>query len=141
MTWKDPFSKFLIPLGAGSVKVFALRQRAAFFGNNAPAWLTMPFSVREAYGDDTNHTLTEWPNFKVQNNLIDLDAVYPKVTVDSWVVLTKPLYVQLHKAVSVTSALRAPSSRLAPRSRASRLTAISPSCRLVPPPPTSRASS
>jgi hypothetical protein len=106
VTWKDAFTKFPIPLGAGSVKVFALRQRAAFFGNNAPAWLTMPFSVREAYGD-TNHNFTEWPNFTLPNNLIDLDAVYPKVTVDSWVVLTKPLYVQLHKAVSVTSVSRA----------------------------------
>jgi hypothetical protein len=106
VTWKDAFTKFPTPLGAGSMKVFALRQRAAFFGNNAPAWLTMPFSVREAYGD-TNHNFTEWPNFTLPNNLIDLDAVYPKVTVDSWVVLTKPLYVQLHKAVSVTSVSRA----------------------------------
>ena len=111
-TWKDAFSKFPIPLGTGSVKVFALRQRAAFFGNNAPAWLTMPFSVREAYGD-TGHNFTEWPNFKVQDNLIDLDAVYPKIVVDSWVVLTKPFYVQLHKAVSVTSVSRAEFARSA----------------------------
>lgn len=106
VTWKDAFSKFPVSLGAASVKVYALRQRAAFFGNNAPAWLTMPFSVREAYGD-TGHNLTEWPNFKVQDNQIDLDAVYPKVVADSWVVLTKPFYVQLHKAVSVTSVSRA----------------------------------
>ncbi|MBA2434595.1 MAG: putative baseplate assembly protein [Chthoniobacterales bacterium] len=106
VTWKDALSKLPTPLNAASVKVFALRQRAAFFGNNAPAWLTMPFSVREAYGD-TDHNFTNWPDFRVQNNEIDLDAVYPKVTVDSWVVLTKPLYVQLHKAVSVTSVSRA----------------------------------
>ncbi|HEX4666408.1 MAG TPA: putative baseplate assembly protein [Chthoniobacterales bacterium] len=106
VTWKDVFTKFPIPLGTSGLKVFALRQRAAFFGNNAPAWLTMPSSVRRAYGD-THLDFTEWPNFKVQNNQIDLDAVYPKVVTDSWVVLTKPFYVQLHKAVSVTSVSRA----------------------------------
>jgi hypothetical protein len=30
---------------------------------------------------------TEWPNFYIQNNQIDLDAVYPKVLPDSWMVL------------------------------------------------------
>ena len=106
VTWKDSLTMFPTPLGGKSLKVFALRQRAAFFGHNAPAWLTMPFSVREAYGD-TAHNFTEWPNFKVQDGQIDLDAVYPKVVADSWVVVTKPFYVQLHKATSVTSVSRA----------------------------------
>ncbi len=106
VTWKEAFTKFPLPLGASGVKVFALRQRAAFFGHNAPAWLIMPLSVREAY-DDTNPNRPEWPNFKLPDNTIDLDAVYPKVTVDSWVVVSKPGYVQLHKADSVTSVSRA----------------------------------
>ena len=30
---------------------------------------------------------TEWPGFYIQNNQIDLDALYPKILEDSWVVL------------------------------------------------------
>ncbi len=105
VTWKGNLNKFPTPLGANQVKVFALRQRAAFFGHNAPDWISMPDSFRKAYDPDL--TTTEWPGFKLQNNQFDLDAVYPKVVEDSWVVVSKPTYVQLHKATSVTSVSRA----------------------------------
>jgi predicted phage baseplate assembly protein len=105
VTWKGALAKFPTPLGATQAKVFAFRQRAAFFGHNAPDWISMPESFRQAY--DPNLTATEWPGFKLQNNEFDLDAVYPKVVEDSWVVVVKPLYVQLHKATSVTSVSRA----------------------------------
>jgi len=105
VTWKGALTKFPAPLGATQAKVFALRQRAAFFGHNAPDWISMPKSFRKAY--DPGLTAKEWPGFKLQNNQFDLDAVYPKVVEDSWVVVSKPSYVQLHKANSVTSISRA----------------------------------
>ena len=105
VTWKGELTKFPTSLGATQAKVFALRQRAAFFGNNAPDWISMPESFRKAY--DPGLTATEWPGFKLQNDQFDLDAVYPKVVEESWVVVSKPLYTQLHKANSVTSVSRA----------------------------------
>ena len=105
VSWKGALTKFPTSLGASQAKVFALRQRAAFFGNNAPDWISMPESLRKAY--DPGLTATEWPGFKLQNNEFDLDAVYPKVVEDSWVVVAKPFYIQLHKASSVTSVSRA----------------------------------
>ncbi len=105
VTWKGGLTKFPTSLGATQAKVFGLRQRAAFFGNNAPDWISMPESFRKAY--DPGLTATEWPGFKLQNDQFDLDAVYPKVVEESWVVVSKPLYTQLHKASSVTSVSRA----------------------------------
>jgi hypothetical protein len=105
VTWKDVLTKFPTPLGATQVKVFALRQHAAFFGHNAPDWKSMPESFRKAY--DPNPTRSEWPGFKLQNGQFDLDALYPKVVEESWMVVTKPSYVQLHKASTVTSVSRA----------------------------------
>ena len=105
VTWKGNLSKFPTSLGSDQVKVFALRQRAAFFGHNAPDWISMPESFRQAY--DPGLTATEWPGFKIQNGQLDLDAVYPKIVEDSWVVVDKPLYTQLHKASTVTTISRA----------------------------------
>lgn len=105
ITWEDALTKFPLSLGADAAKIFALRQRAALFGNNAPDWISMPESIRAAY--DPSLTATEWPDFKIQDNQFDLDAVYPKILLNSWIVLTKPLYTQLHKVSGLTSVSRA----------------------------------
>ncbi|HEY1770179.1 MAG TPA: putative baseplate assembly protein [Chthoniobacterales bacterium] len=107
VAWEDGLTKFPASLGAADARVFALRQRAALFGNNAPDWISMPESIRMAYDPANYTTSTEWPGFKIQNNQLDLDAVYSKIVADSWVVLTKPLYAQLHKVSSLTSVSRA----------------------------------
>lgn len=67
------------PLGSGSsftgpvakgVKVYALRQRAALFGSNAPDWKQMPDDVRKGYLGISRATTTwtdpgEWPGFNL----------------------------------------------------------------------------
>jgi hypothetical protein len=86
-------------------KVYAFRQRAAFFGYNAPDWRAMPDSVKYAYdysGTSRNYTgkRDEWPNFasialpastlgqsESDDPCIRLDAVYPKIVEGSWVII------------------------------------------------------
>ena len=78
-----------------NVKVYALRQRAGLFGNNAPDWLAMPDSVHTNYGGGS-----DWPHLSLQkvgagtgtNSADDifLDAVYPHIVVGSWVLLARP---------------------------------------------------
>ena len=96
---------------ADKPRVYAFRQRAALFGHNAPDWRAMPDSVKQAYDanydpENIDHRRTQWPDFRirtVEERLIDLDAVYPKILADSWVVLTRPGYAELYLAQSVTS--------------------------------------
>lgn len=47
---------------AKTPKVYAMRQRAALFGHNAPDWRSMPDTVKKAYG---SLTASEWPGFTV----------------------------------------------------------------------------
>ena len=82
-----------------NLKVYALRQRAALFGNNAPDWLAMPVEVRKMY-KPTDGGGIEWPHMSLQkvgagggdNPVTDvfLDAIYPEVVAGSWVVLVHP---------------------------------------------------
>jgi hypothetical protein len=81
---------------AANVKVYALRQRAALFGNNAPDPLLInaPASL---------HTDRKWNNFQLPP--LDLDAAYPKIINGSWLVLVtaSPFrQVQLYRANSVS---------------------------------------
>ncbi len=51
----------------------------------------------------------EWPDFEIRTvnkNIIDLDAVYPKILTSSWVALQKPGYTELYKAKSVEAGSR-----------------------------------
>jgi hypothetical protein len=99
---------------ADNPRVFAFRQRAALFGHNAPDWLAMPDSVKQAYDPDydpdhPDRRRTRWPDFEIQRaneRLIDLDAVYPNILKDSWLVLERPGYAELYRAEEVTSASR-----------------------------------
>lgn len=95
-------------------KVFAFRQKAALFGNNAPdpnlftrsnrPWLTsLPKLI------DQTKNPWEWFNYFLQDSdHIDLNAPYPKIVVGTWFALTKPSGIaQLYKvkqSVSVSLA-------------------------------------
>lgn len=90
-------------------RVFALRQRAALFGHNAPDWRTLPKSTRQEIVGDGNSIPPEWPGFDLQHTSqarIHLDAVYPKVLPGSWVVLRKPTYTELYKVVEAVTDAR-----------------------------------
>ena len=95
---------------ADNPRAYAFRQRAALFGHNAPDWRAMPDSVKQAYDPDhPDRRRTQWPDFEIQRageRLIDLDAVYPKILKDSWLVLERPGYAELYRAEEVTSASR-----------------------------------
>jgi Baseplate J-like protein len=87
-------------------KVYALRLRATLFGHNAPAWLTLPVSLRigEMHPDQDAsppggfidgafaHREDDWVEapFPAHTETINLDAVYPQITLDSWIVLGRP---------------------------------------------------
>ncbi|HEY4565391.1 MAG TPA: putative baseplate assembly protein, partial [Thermoanaerobaculia bacterium] len=83
-------------------RVYALRQRAALFGANAPDWKGMTDDFKKAYwkaaGGTGNPPLDEWPKFEIHDpadKKIDLDAAYPRIAPQSWVVLTQEGTVQI----------------------------------------------
>ncbi|HJQ30039.1 MAG TPA: hypothetical protein VJ827_11910, partial [Rubrobacter sp.] len=106
------FGRVILP--AGDPKAYALRQRAALFGHNAPDWRSMPQSIKDSYVEaaesevDTGRETedyTDWPGFELESDdTIDLDAVYPRVTKDSWVVLSRPSYEEVYQVESFEEA-------------------------------------
>ena len=79
-----------------SVTIYALRQKAALFGNNAPnpnlftnpTAPTTTATFPNLIDTTTNTADWAWINFKIQSNsAIDLDAAYSKIVVGSWFVL------------------------------------------------------
>ena len=77
-----------------NVKVYALRQRASLFGYNALPWKALPESLqRNAFPDP--HQWVE-KRFDAGTTIINLDAAYPKITGNSWIVLTVPTYEELY---------------------------------------------
>ncbi len=82
---------------SASPKVYALRQRAALFGANAPDWKAMTADFKKAYmdavgfqyGSDPKSWPTEWPKFDLTGTTdkIDLDASYPRIAPKSWAVM------------------------------------------------------
>jgi hypothetical protein len=101
-------------------RVFVFRNRASIFGYNAPEWRGLPDEMKAAFlglgdkGQLTTDERKEWPDFTIFSPLfpfkekqtgsndkrlpvlqkstdtIDLDVVYQKITVGSWVLLTLP---------------------------------------------------
>ncbi len=91
---------------ADNPRVFAFRKRAALFGHNAPDWRAMSEEIKNAYNPKKRNQRTRWPDFEIQTTekcLIDLDAVYPAILEGSWIVLMKPSYVELYKALKVVA--------------------------------------
>ncbi len=52
VTWVEPLAWKTAGATPSTVRVFAMRQRASLFGNNAPDWRTMPLDVRKQYAAD-----------------------------------------------------------------------------------------
>src|SRR5205807_1696506 len=83
-------------------KVYALRKRAALFGSNAPDPRTLPKVLLDNYKDDINGTSDTPGEWKFTlGKLIDLDASYPAVTPNSWIVLSRLNYRKLYRASSI----------------------------------------
>jgi hypothetical protein len=81
------------------VQVFALRQRAALFGHNAPDPLILHLddAAKAALTDGNGH----WKNYALNPRHIDLDAVYPKITEGSWLVLQSAIDTEVVRASQV----------------------------------------
>ena len=120
VTWDRPLGKHY-PYGpvAAKPKVYALRQRAALFGANAPDWRAMPDEVRARYETASEEVIllmmqrtvtesSEWPGLTIRgisgtsDPVVFLDALYPKIQAGSWLVLSQPDYAELYKVESVT---------------------------------------
>jgi hypothetical protein len=133
VTWERPLGQ-LHPYGpvAARPRVFALRQRAALFGANAPDWQAMPDEVRDRYDTDLEvgffrrRSLAErddWPGLTIQeisgtsDPVVFLDAIYPKIQAGGWLVLSQPEYAELYQIESVTEDSRSQFTLTAKTSR------------------------
>ena len=90
-------------------QVYALRQRAALFGYNAPDWRVLSNEVRNRYKPGSE---TEWAGLTIQEiadsatNQIYLDAIYPQIVQQSWIVLSTPTYQEVYRVTAVANASR-----------------------------------
>ncbi|HEX6747299.1 MAG TPA: putative baseplate assembly protein [Longimicrobium sp.] len=103
---------------ADDPKVYAFRARGSFFGFNAPDWRAMPGVIKAEFdpsASDLNTatgaysgSLTEWPGFEAEgaDNVVDLDAAYPRVVPGSWIVLSKSNYTELYRVATAVPASR-----------------------------------
>lgn len=123
LTWVE----FERPLGsnqpltdpAADPTVYVLRQRAALFGHNAPDWNAMPSEIRERYMPDTvtADNFDDWPGLTIagisgideegfSDGPVHLDAVYPRIVPQSWLVLAQPGYAELYRVEGVAEDAR-----------------------------------
>ena len=106
VTWDRGLAS-AVPFGLPAVQhpqVFALRQRAALFGHNAPdPRLLNTTGTRLGELLDGN----DWKDFQLHSDHIDLDTIYAKIVPGSWVVLVSPTEVESSRVKSVTSVSRA----------------------------------
>jgi Baseplate J-like protein len=87
------------------LKVYVFRQRAALFGHNAPDWRAMPNDLRSKYMDHPSGR--DWPRFSLSGlrrsgepgDTVFLDAVYPQIVAESWVLLSTPTYRELYRVL------------------------------------------
>ncbi|MET0646939.1 MAG: putative baseplate assembly protein [Pyrinomonadaceae bacterium] len=100
---------------AARARIYVMRQRAAIFGYNAPDWRLLHDTIKRSYFNRTDGTLPpDWPNFNIftppnsdATGPVDLDAVYPKIKVGSWVVLSTPEWTESYSVRTVAEAARA----------------------------------
>jgi predicted phage baseplate assembly protein len=107
VAWTSPLGLSEGPTVAPSddFDVFVFRQRAALFGYNAPDFRAMPDTVKAAFA--AGGSATQWPNFQIGAGVnIDLDALYPRILPDSWVILTGPSGTSLYHVDDVVPASR-----------------------------------
>jgi hypothetical protein len=111
VTWPDALDQLWVLSNlAYGVRVYAVRQRAAQFGNNAPA----PQLIFTKQNPDTNGLTNggtgdgmQWANFGIAPPTIDLDAVYPKVTQGGWIVMIAAGTIRLYGIAAATQVSRA----------------------------------
>jgi predicted phage baseplate assembly protein len=97
VTWDDGFTQ-----GFTQPEVYAFGVRAAMFGYNAVDWRPLPYSFRAGYvaevgGVPGDIIATKWPQFDLPDapqpssgGAIYLDAVYPDIAANSFLVLRQP---------------------------------------------------
>jgi hypothetical protein len=103
VTWGEGLgsvSPFSAPSSAP--KVYALRQRAALFGHNAPDPRTLPKDVLANY-DLPETDPGDW-SFTISGQTVDLDAAYERIVAGGWLVLSNPSYRELYRASTITEA-------------------------------------
>ena len=107
VTWEEGLGS-VAPrvLPAKNPQVHVFRRRAAVFGHNAPMWQAMPTEFKNNYPEGAK--ATDWPHFTISPhaNAVDLDAVYPQLVAQSWIVLAKPSYVELYRATGAVETSR-----------------------------------
>jgi hypothetical protein len=105
VAWDAPLGSVAPPMQPASrPRAFALRLRTALFGHNAPDPRVLPSSVLERYGLSVDDP-PDW-TFALASTHIDLDGVHPGVREDGWVVLAKPTYRELYRAVAAVESSR-----------------------------------
>ena len=101
---------------ADDARVFVFRQRAALFGHNAPDFRTMSKEIKESFCQDSNNTkiddncvtVSEWKDFEITDDTtsIYLDALYPKILTDSWLVFVRSDHAELYKVNGVKTSFQ-----------------------------------
>jgi hypothetical protein len=135
VTWSRPLGSLTPSKDSPAMpRAFALRQRAAVYGHQAPAFASMPIAFRVDYEKAFPRPGTEgstaslaafveganWPRFGIspEADSVDLDTVYPAIAAGSFVVLAKGSFshaaapaprgtdVELYLVTTVTEASR-----------------------------------
>jgi hypothetical protein len=114
-------------------RCFALRTKAALFGQAAPDWRAMPRSLRASYlglDDEEQANISlhgQWPGFTLADvsdpptrqangsgrpyprdvHSVHLDASYPRLVTGSWLVLALPDYQELYQILDSREDARA----------------------------------
>ena len=132
--WAGPLSDNEAGTAGGDTRVHALRQRAALFGHNAPDWRVIPDELRSHFDltggasparrelpgtgvvvdkdgplqDGPQEGPDDWPGFETVtvDDTVDLDADYPKIAADSWLVLQNDPTVELYRVSSAVPGSR-----------------------------------
>ena len=130
VTWEKGLGKTPILPAARNVKLYALRQRAALFGHNAPDPSLIPGAPTQDTGGVPQFELEpfvkaskvskinlppqitlvskDWRGLTTPAGHLDLDNAYPKIVSGSWLSLTNSEgYVELYKCNSVAFPSRA----------------------------------
>jgi len=96
-----------------TAKVFAFRQKATPFGNNAASpnlFVNAHQNTKTSLPDLINDTTTpwQWKNFSIaDSDHVDLNSAYPKIVVGSWFALTLEGVAQLYKVKTAIAVSRA----------------------------------